>query len=113
FCPRTRNRRPTMVTSRMMGTETALADNNPPGAGSHRPQALEARMNARGIAVAASRITKVALVGSAFVFLGASAACGSSSGPAPAAGSDTQQDQVDIATTPCNLHTSFGDADGD
>jgi hypothetical protein len=68
-------------------------------------------MNVRGLAVAATNITKVTLIGSAFALLGAAAACGSSSGPAPAAQTDTSN--LDIGELPCGLKTQFGASGGD
>jgi len=69
-------------------------------------------MNVRGLAVAATNITKVTLIGSAFALLGAAAACGSSSSPAPAAQTEDTSN-LDVGELPCSLKTQFGAAGGD
>jgi hypothetical protein len=71
-------------------------------------------MDVRGISGAVRHIAKITLVGSAFAFLGASAACGSSKGNDTSEGSTLQPEPtVDVGSIPCGLHTQFGDTDGD
>ncbi len=73
-------------------------------------------MHARGIFAAARQIVKISIVGSAFVFLGASAACGSSSSGGSSSSSTSilePEPTVDVGSVPCDLHTQFGDEGGD